>query len=289
MSPILPKQRKMPQNTYIRSPSDDYEPDKLIRLGHIWSKPRDPGSFVCAPLPLPADMQINHTRKEGWSSTCRKEIRGNITFWIQLAMLPFRGGVDLVRSDAEYATYDTPALDTYLIEPTPDYVRASTDAALAAAPGLIRHRFRLRFYMVTGVQIARGGRGARGTPQSTASAHVGASVDLTTMTSGTVPVIPGARVEVEQSSGMRQAFDRAGDYVFTYRLREIIYRNGGVKTKQYSRGGEGESGSTEKDNHESEHELKDPELSANDVELKTGDRYEFVDDQGDECRIIMRL
>ncbi|KAG4252403.1 hypothetical protein FPRO04_02186 [Fusarium proliferatum] len=50
----------------IRAPNLDYEPNKAIRLGHIWKHPMDPGSFCGPPLPIPEDMETNHTFKAPW-------------------------------------------------------------------------------------------------------------------------------------------------------------------------------------------------------------------------------
>lgn len=75
----------MSKKTYLRPPNDDYAPDTNIRLGHVWLDPKDPGSFIGPPLPIPGDIDINHTSKESWSIDFGRKSQSKIGYWAKIA------------------------------------------------------------------------------------------------------------------------------------------------------------------------------------------------------------
>ncbi|KAI1054833.1 hypothetical protein LB506_006785 [Fusarium annulatum] len=134
----------------IRAPNLDYEPNKAIRLGHIWKHPMDPGSFCGPPLPIPEDMETNHTFKAPWH--IGKGRANSVTA---------ESNFDC--NNANDVSHTCERLDTYSIEPTDNYVKESVKAVAAEA-----FKRRQRLFMVTGVKIARGAVGS-----ISSSRHVG--------------------------------------------------------------------------------------------------------------------
>ncbi len=145
----------MPRKTYIRSPNDDYAPDNNIQLGYVWRDPRDPGSFISAPLPIPEDMKINHTYKGSWTIDLGRESQGKIGLWTKIARLPITIDARTRWDNIEDGDYGVPMMDTYSIEPTPAYVR---DSIASVSAEVLKSGDNL--YMITGVKVARGGEGS---------------------------------------------------------------------------------------------------------------------------------
>ncbi|EPE08546.1 major facilitator superfamily mfs-1 [Ophiostoma piceae UAMH 11346] len=281
----------MNKKTYLRAPNDDYEPDKHIRLGQIWTNRRDPATCIAGtPLPLTPDS-INHTWKAGWTFAYQRGLSGKFRLWAELDVLPVGASVGILHGTTTSLTYTMPFLDTFSIEPMPDYVRDSVAAAVTAEPTLAKDHKRL--YMVTGVKIARGGQGAQGTLRTTGGS-VSASVNVATATGGVVPipVTPGASAGLDYVQGTGQAFYGASDYVFAYRLREILYRRATLSTRPSYQGAmlgisDAEAAETpDGTKDEFSYVLEEACLDKVDVGVEKGEQFVFAD-EGEECAIML--
>ncbi|RYP06780.1 hypothetical protein DL765_009368 [Monosporascus sp. GIB2] len=267
----------MPKKTYLRSPSDDYAPDNNIQLGHVWRDPRDPGSFIGAPLPIPEDIKVNHTYKGSWTIDLGRESHGEIGLWAKVAQLFVTAGASIQWDNAEDGAYMVPRMDTYSIEPTSSYVEASV-ASISAE--ILKTGDNL--YMITGVKIARG---AEGSNKESKNFGTDTRVGVDTTATG-APVQVGEHVSYSKGAHNSQGFGSTGDFVFAYRVREIFYKKGVLKTMEYNKGavlGE-DMIPVGKNEGELRYAIEDVEVGDDDVEVD-GELYSFIDDDGVECDI----
>jgi hypothetical protein len=268
----------MPKKTYFRSPNDDYVPGNNIQLGHVWRDPRDPGSFIGSPLPM-KDMEINHNYKGSWTIDLGRNSHGKIGVWSKVAKLPITIDARTQWDKTEDGAYKVPKMDTYSIEPTPAYVKASV-ASVAAE--ILKSGDNL--YMITGIKIARGGEGV-----NREAKNFGTDTQV-----GVDASAAGAQVEVgEQVSYSRgthnnQEFFSTGDFVFAYRVREIFYKKAVFKTKEYNKGavlGQDMIPAGSNEGGEPEILIEDAEINDDDVEVDE-ERCLFIDVDSEE-RIIL--
>ncbi|KAH8889150.1 hypothetical protein GQ53DRAFT_748573 [Thozetella sp. PMI_491] len=270
----------MPKKTYIRAPNDDYAPNNNIRLGCIWSDPRDPGSFVGPPLPIPDDIQVNHTFKSTWNIDLGRESSGQVGFWAKIAQLPVRAGVGANWNDTKDGVYKIPKMDTYSIEPTLKYVQDSIDFISSET---IKKGYNL--YMITGVKIARGGEGSNKEAQS-----FGTKLEIGIDSSATImPVKAIQQVNYSKSTRNHQSFASTGDFVFAYRVREIIYKKKTLKTREYNKGAVmGHNLVLEtKGVEEPQYFGKVDFLEDDDYEVE-GEQYHFMDDDDEESSVFIQ-
>jgi hypothetical protein len=269
----------MPKKTYLRSPNDDYAPDNNIQLGYVWRDPRDAGSFIGAPLPIPNDMKINHNYKGSWTIDLGRESHGKIGLWAKIAQLPVTTNARTHWDKAEDGAYTVPMMDTYSIEPTPAYVKAS---AASVSAEILKSGDSL--YMITGVKIARGGEGSN-TESKNFGADTTVSVDAT---AAGAPIEVGEQVSCSRGAHNNQGFGSTGDFVFAYRVREIFYKKGVLKTKEYNKGavlGEDMIPNSKNDRRELELFIEDAKIDDEDVK-SGGEIYSFIDGDGEECDIV---
>ncbi|KAK6499013.1 hypothetical protein TWF481_011582 [Arthrobotrys musiformis] len=270
----------MPKKTYLRPPNDDYAPDTNIQLGHIWLNPKDPGSFIGPPLPIPGDISVNRTYKESWTIDFGRNAHSKIGYWAKIAQLPVAAGGYTMWGRSQGGVYTVPRMDTYSIEPTPDYAKASI--ALAPPKNI---RKGSNFYMVTGVKIARGGSGS-----TVESKDIGADITLgVDATIGGIPAEVGGEIGHSTAGYSRQSFSSASDYVFAYRVREIFYHKTELKIKAFNKGavlGEGLSPSVGNGESEVGFIIEEAEAGNKDF-VVAGEIDSFIDDDGEEVDIVL--
>ncbi|KAJ4321009.1 hypothetical protein N0V84_005590 [Fusarium piperis] len=207
---------------YIRAPNLDYEPDKAIRLGHIWRSPRDPGSFCGQPLAIPRGMETNYTYKAPWSIGKGRSTRGSVGVWAKfLQVVGVTAQANFNWNNADDMSHTFARLDTYSIEPTPEYLKASIEAVAKEAAMKGEH-----LYMITGVKVARGAVGTIFSSRTVgAKGRVGASGASQGVDAEGGPYFDASRNEYSDVS-----YGESSDFVFAYRVREIRYRKGDYKS-----------------------------------------------------------
>ncbi|KAF4954078.1 hypothetical protein FSARC_12245 [Fusarium sarcochroum] len=277
---------------YIRAPNLDYEPDKAIQLGHIWKDPRDPGSFCGPPLPIPREMEANHTFKAPWAIGKGKESRGSVGIWASfLQAIGVTAEANFSWDNANDMSHTFRRLDTYSIEPTEAYFRASIEAVASEA---VKKRERL--YMVTGVKVARG---AVGSIFSSRSVGAGARFGFGGEAFGT-PFDAGPDFNMFRSEYDSESYGESSDFVFAYRIRPILYPKGGYKSAEYGgivvHGGVpvgigvGAEGKTMAeygvDVDRSELRLGDSDIGIDDLGYRN-EIVHFVDEDGQECVFLI--
>ena len=270
---------KMPRKTYLRSPNDDYAPDNNIQLGYVWRDPRDPGSFIGAPVPIPDDVKINHTFKGSWSIDLSRESHGKLGLWAKIAQLPVSAEARTQWDNAEDGAYKIPTMDTYSIEPTPAYVKSSV---ASVSQEIIKSGDNL--YMITGVKIARGGEGSNSESRNFSTAN---KVGVETTAAGP-PLEAGGELSYSRAAHNSQGFGSTGDFVFAYRVREIFYKKGILQTKEYNKGAVLGDDKVPLASSQGDVDfiIEDAEIGDDDVEVD-GELHSFVDDDGEECDIVI--
>ncbi|EWC48475.1 hypothetical protein DRE_02244 [Drechslerella stenobrocha 248] len=269
----------MPKKTYLRPPNDDYEPDNNIRLGHVWRDPRDPGSFIGAPLTLPKDIKVNHTSKGSWTIDLGHESNYRVGLWAKIPLFPVGGNAGTHWSKDNSVGYKVPLMDTYSIEPTPAYVK---DSIAAASAEILKSGDNL--YMITGVKIARGGTG-HDTKSRGFGVDTSIGVDATAVG---VPIEVGEDIGFSRSTSSRQEFGSTGDFVFAYRMREIFYKKRVLNTKEFNKGavlGDDVRIQSAHEGRPLEFVIAEAETGDDDEE-DDGEAFSFVDDDGEESEIV---
>ncbi|KAF3923761.1 hypothetical protein ABW20_dc0110710 [Dactylellina cionopaga] len=140
-------------------------------------------------------------------------------------------------------------------------------------------------YMITGVKIARGGDGSLSESKNFGIGN-GAELDATAVG---VPVGVGGQISYSKGAHGNQGFGSTGDFVFAYRVREIFYRKGVLKTKEFNKGavlGEGMVPISKSERSELKIVIEDAEVGDDDVGGH-GDIYPFIDDDDEECEIVI--
>jgi hypothetical protein len=170
-------------------------------------------------------------------------------------------------------------MDTYSIEPTPAYIEKSVASVSAEILG-----YGPNLYMVTGVKIARGGEGTHRELQA-----FGSNIQGGTNAFGAyVPVEVGEQLNYSRATHYNQNFGSAGDFVFAYRIREIFYKSGTLKTREYNKGavlGEDSIHVSKSGKGELNLVITEADIGDDDVEA-IGECYSFTDDDGEACKVV---
>jgi hypothetical protein len=226
-------------------------------------------------------MKINHNYKGCWTIDLGRESHGKFGFWGKMAQLAVTADSRTQWDSIEDGAYRVPTMDTYSIEPTPAYVKASVASVSAE---ILKSGDNL--YMITGVKIARGGEGST-RESNNVSTDTKVGVDAT---AAVAPVDAGAQVSYSKGAHNGQGFGSTGDFVFAYRVREIFYKKGVLQTKEYNKGavlGEGTMIPVGTSEGELELVIEDAEVGDDDIKFD-GELYSFIDDDGEECEIVIK-
>jgi hypothetical protein len=269
----------MPRKTYLRPPNDDYAPGNNIQLGCVWRDPRDPGSFIGAPIKLHKNIKINHNHKGAWVKDLGKKSSGFLGLLSKISLLPVQASMTAHFEEVEDGKYTIPTMDTDSIEPTPAYVKSSIKSV---SQEMLKSGASL--YMITGTKIARGGQGS-----TTESSNIGfdnrVGIDASAVNA---PVSIGEQAGFSRESHNNEQFGPTGDFVFAYRVRRIWYEKGTLKTEEYNKGAVMGEESTRVSAGASDivYEVTEAEIDDEDVS-GGGEVYLCVDEGGDEWDLVL--
>ena len=278
--------------TYFLAPTRDCPPSGPIALGNIIAAPSLPEEALNQrpALPIQSIYESYHTN---WTAEVGRRRQGKIGLWTKF-LQGLGVGIDLsVKYDiGKTDIYAFDRVETRFFRPDKIYIEESM-----CSPD-VRHfikksKFRANVYMITGIKIAIGAS-VTSTKLKERGINVQLGVDGTAV--GGVPLGLGPNVEV--SSGRTQAvsFDGASDFVFAFRLREIIYsKKRGMTDREYSKGalfglesGQGAAAFQPKqDVSEEDLEvlgLADEDVNAEDVDLEASATVD--DDDGEACECL---
>ncbi|RYP72542.1 hypothetical protein DL769_004432 [Monosporascus sp. CRB-8-3] len=236
-------QTTMPK-TYFLAPTRDSPPSGPIALGNIIKLPRTP------------EMALNNRNSEAMrrllsnavavkeqATTRNLSSRSGFASGVWASFLAFTGlgaGVGVQLEDGKAASYQIDTLISVTINPDMADIKAIF-AEREVQASLRSSRFNSNLYMITGVQIARG-TDYMITAARNRGKHLHLSADLTPLCT---PVAVGVGAQAARGSDQVVAGHIQHDFVFAYRLREILYKRKVVNEQRdypkgdlYAKGGE---------------------------------------------------
>jgi hypothetical protein len=190
-------------------------------------------------------------------------------------------------TQSDGSVYKFDKLDTYSFEPTPAYVKSSVvgnnvEEFIISA----ENNYQVPVYMVTGIKIARGAESA-----ISRSREMGMDARLgIDGTSTGVPLAVGPKLSVKSKDAADVSFTNSSDFVFAYRVREIYYEKGVLKTKTHNKGELADnSGRGICRGNKVDYALEVSGLVSEDIGAGTLDRKgsECLDDDDEECEVVL--
>ncbi len=257
--------------TYFLAPSRDCPPSGPIALGSIIESPRTPeialnnrNSMVVHQLSSAAQYVVEQSAKRDISG--RSCFTANV--WANfLSFSGLGGGAGSHHSRDKSISYEFESLISKTISPD-----TSTIQTIFAEPGvqasLRESRFKANLYMIIGVQIAKGTNYIIAKARERGE-HLHLSADL--MAAAGVPVSVGGGVQNGRRSSQTTSGRIENEFVFAYRLREIVYKRKVLKgQKEHSKGdllGKGERKEEEPVAQEGEYSAELLDLKPEDSDL----------------------
>jgi len=225
----------MSGKTYFLMRDLDHAPNDRIKLGQIISSPASPWDAIARPLePIP---DRRRSFKSNISIQVNQQNHGRFSIWTRFLSSVTGLGVDV---DVNHASQDASRmqferLETQLFDPDDEYLRK---AVLEPGPtgervrDFIKSNPRKAIYMITGVKVAIGARGAL-LSRTALGGGLRLGVDATPFSG--VPVSGGPAVGADRVLGRQIAFGGSSDFVFAYRLRRIIVGKS-IRGREHNRG-----------------------------------------------------
>ncbi|KAL9136861.1 MAG: hypothetical protein Q9175_001934 [Cornicularia normoerica] len=276
--------------TYFLAPTRDCPPSGPIALGNIIASPSLPEEALNLRPALPI-RPIYESYQTNWTAEVGRRRHGKIGLWTKFLQvlgvgIDFSVNYDIGKTDI----YDFDRVETRFFAPDKVYIEESMSSS-EVREFIVRSKFRANVYMITGIKVAIGAS-VTSTKLRQRGIHVQLGVD------GTAVGVPlGLGPDVEVSSGRTHgiSFDGASDFVFAFRLREIIYsKRQGIVHREFSKGA---LFGLEDDHRESAVERQeevpvdfellapaDEDVSAEDVDLEAS---AIVDDDGEVCECLI--
>lgn len=187
-----------------------------------------------------------------------------------------------------YVTFDR--VETRFFTPDKPYIEESM-SSLEVRDFIVRSKFRANVYMIAGIKVAIG-TSVTSTKLRQRKVHVQLGVDGTAVG---VPLGLGPDVGVSCSRTQGTSSDGASDFVFAFRLREIIYsKRQGIMHREFSKGAlfsldddHRKPAAERKEENREDFELlglADEDVTAEDVDLEAS---AMVDDDGEACKCLI--
>ncbi|KAL7807191.1 hypothetical protein V8C44DRAFT_191095 [Trichoderma aethiopicum] len=216
---------------WILTRAYDFAPDGSLQLGQILAKPEDPTHVLQpnGPLKFPDGMRVEYSSREGVSMEENDEPVAHFRAWARSSVISAGGNAGSAKDGSSRSSWHVEKLETYKISPSRAYVEQAMRHGDVEA-SLKKWRWRKRVYMVTGVRVARGARLRRVNEDYLnfgAEVQVVAPAEVATL---------GLKAMMGRKKFDSERFDKASDFVFSYRLNEIDY--GSQISHRPYRGGE---------------------------------------------------
>jgi hypothetical protein len=272
--------------TYFLAPTRDTPPNGPITLGSIIKSPRSPElSLNERDSPAVKALKVGETSVTSASRTLLKSGKGKAGVWAEfIDGVGISGKISGNWDNGELAQYKFEKLITKTI--APDLVAVSKIFEEASVQKAIKDsRFRANLYMITGIKVARGADVAISKIRARGG-NLYFGVDTTALA---LPLKIGPDISATTTAGQSLTEHHSTDFVFAYRLRELVYKRKVIEEqKEYPKGdlmghneGMGEMGDNEDFPVEAEVSGLDPEdLKAEDWELEP---IAATDDDGEDC------
>lgn len=223
--------------TYYLAPTRDCPPSGPIALGNVILSPRSPEVSLCDPK----SQLVCDLVKESFTTTevgTSREIgsESNISPKVFAKFLSFSGiggDIGFDRGRDKSATYNFTKLTTITINPSLASIQALFQEP-AIQQTIRDSKFRKNLYMITGVQIAHGAEYVI-LKARTQGKHLNVQADLT---AAGPPISVGVGLDVSSTQKQTVKGQIESDFVFAYRLREILYRRKKVENIRDIRDGD---------------------------------------------------
>ncbi|KLU90406.1 hypothetical protein MAPG_10260 [Magnaporthiopsis poae ATCC 64411] len=263
--------------TYFLAPTRDSRPSGPIALGNIIESPRTPeialnsrDSKTLRRIVSRAEAVVEQGATRNPSSCA------GVSLGVWSSFLSFTGlgaGVGMQFESGEAALYQFRTLTSVTISPDMADIKAIF-AEPEVQESLRSSRFNSNLYMITGVQIASGTDYVIKAVKSRGQ-HLHLSADLTPLCA---PVTVGAGGQAAAGSGQVVGGHIEDDFVFSYRLREILYkrkvinklrdyRNGDLYSKGGGKRENNQAAATKAEGSSQEHEVEVLDLKPEDPDL----------------------
>lgn len=293
--PSLKITMKKKLKTYRSAPNTYYPPGGSLAIGRILSDPDDPGSCLNISSPVVfADSEIQKSWKTDWKSEKSRIHSGIIGIWarfLQVIGLDAEANINWDRQQRD--AYEFNRLDIEFVDPGREKIEEVVRAASQVDAYIKSSGFSSPVYMITGVMIARGAAVAE-TKSNEFGTHMRAGFDGTP---AGAPTGGGPEVTLSSKSADGVSYGGSSDFVFAYRLREIVYEKGFMQSKPYHKGGlyVDEEDGAEAQNTEGPEQvesytvvlgLEEDDYAGEGPGVKA---YEALDEDGDQnCRLLFR-
>ncbi|KAF2025167.1 hypothetical protein EK21DRAFT_117095 [Setomelanomma holmii] len=210
---------------YFIAPTWDFPPNGPIVLGSIISSLKTPHRRLA--LCLPGDNDVLSSSKTGVSLSKDKLSSGGVTvlttFLAGLLGLGVDVGAEWKKSDAKSFTFDR--IDTTHFIPTEEYVTRCIENK-AVRRFLETSRYRKSVYIITGVKVVSGAKGATTKSRGT-EGMLGVQADGTILSGGMVPVGGGPELSRGRETKAAVSWEGSTDFVLAYKLSEVRVRKSG--------------------------------------------------------------
>lgn len=228
----------MPAKVYFLTKTRHSPPEGPIALGNIISDPRSPEIAINTSRPVAIqNLQVHETIELNLSRTLGKHFAVQPTVWGKFVQGAGFGDIvgeaSIQYSSSDTSFYKFEKIVTREIFPDMGVVQMIFNDT-QVQERIKERRWQLSVFMITGVQIAYGAEMIVSKAKET-GIHLQTGVDLTPVVAP-VSVGVGLNVLTAPSQGLSTKY--ASPFVFSYRLRQIMYRRKKVeKQKEYMKGG----------------------------------------------------
>jgi hypothetical protein len=279
----------MPKPTYFLSPPRPCPPDGPIRLGAIIPSPKQPDEPLHLPS-LPPQSDTSKFAEHNWSGSYIKSSSSHFGVWTSFLECVLGVGADVTvgLDKASHQSWEVERMTTQTFLPSREFLEEAV-AHEDVKRYITEYRFREKIYMITGVMIASSTKMSSEKLEEM-GVYIHAGVDATAWTG--VPISVGPEGNWKRKVQTSESSQRADDFVFAYRIREIkVGRKGGIKSnKLYDKGAlfDTERKRKEKEQYEIEVEGMGDELDADDVEAESREvRQQGGDQEEGECICVL--
>lgn len=223
----------MSKKCYFLAPTRDTPPDGRIALGNIIANISDPEDSIndSDPLAFPPDSLHTNCLTNWKSERIKSQAKKGGVWSGFLQAVGVGGELSLTRTSSQTDAYEFKKLTTTYFMPTKQYIEKSISDP--AVKNWMLYNRGAPLYMITGVKVARGA-----TFMSNLAKERGFRFQLGIDASPLgVPLTAGPNFDISNSSLESESSETESDFVFAFRVREILYKQkGGIGSRDYVKG-----------------------------------------------------
>lgn len=214
---------------YILMRNQDYEyrPNEStgwLNVGSVLTKPIEPESLLegYSILAPHDDVHIKPTWKEDFRSEDKKrKSQGYGIFADFLKTMPVPIGLNATSSNESTSINDLSAkrLEPYIMTPTTAYLNQVLNTPVVQEY-LCENKYFKSLYIVTGIRVARHGRGLESTSKSS-KIELGVSIDIGSMSGAQGLLDVGPSFNCAKEVKRKEEWTACSDYIYAYRVAKI--------------------------------------------------------------------